>query len=45
MTQAALAFRSNIHYSYIGSLETGQRNPSVDMLARLAKALEMDLGD
>lgn len=45
LTQAALAFKSEIHYSYIGSLETGGRNPSVDLLARLAKALDMDLGD
>lgn len=44
LTQAALAFRSDVHYSYIGSLETGSRNPSVDLVARLAKALEMDLG-
>ena len=45
LTQADLAFRSGIHYTYIGSLETGARNPSVDLLARLAKSLEMDLGD
>jgi transcriptional regulator with XRE-family HTH domain len=44
LTQAELAFRSDIHYSYIGSLETGGRNPSIDLIARLAKALEMDLG-
>ncbi len=44
LTQAALAFRSQIHYSYIGSLETGTRNPSVDLLARLARALDVDLG-
>ena len=45
LTQADLAFRSGIHYTYIGSLETGARNPSVDLLARLAKSLEIDLGD
>jgi transcriptional regulator with XRE-family HTH domain len=45
MTQAELAFKSGIHPTYIGSLETGGRNPSVDLLARLAKALDMDLGE
>jgi transcriptional regulator with XRE-family HTH domain len=44
LTQATLAFRAGVHYSYIGSLETGARNPSVDLVARLAKALEIDLG-
>lgn len=45
LTQADVAERAEIHYSYIGSLETGARNPSVDLLARLARALETDLGD
>jgi transcriptional regulator with XRE-family HTH domain len=44
LTQAGLAFRADIHYSYVGSLETGTRNPSIDLVARLAKALDMDLG-
>ena len=44
LTQAALAFRSGIHYSYIGSLESGGRNPSIDLVARLARSLETDLG-
>lgn len=45
LTQAELAFRAEIHYTYIGSLETGVRNPSIDLVARLAKALETDLGE
>jgi transcriptional regulator with XRE-family HTH domain len=44
LTQAELAFRSGIHYTYIGSVETGARNPSIDLVARLARALEIDLG-
>jgi transcriptional regulator with XRE-family HTH domain len=44
MTQAGLAERAEIHYSYIGALEAGTRNPSVDLVARLARALEIDLG-
>jgi transcriptional regulator with XRE-family HTH domain len=44
LTQAGLAERAEIHYSYIGALESGTRNPSVDLVARLARALEIDLG-
>ena len=44
LTQAGLAFRAEVHYSYVGSLETGARNPSIDLISRLAKALEIDLG-
>lgn len=44
LTQARLAFEAEVHYSYIGALETGVRNPSVDLVARLAKALDIDLG-
>ena len=44
MTQSGLAERAEIHYSYIGALESGTRNPSVDLVARLARALEVDLG-
>jgi transcriptional regulator with XRE-family HTH domain len=45
LTQADLAEKSDLHYTYIGSLETGVRNPSIDLIARLARALEIDLGD
>lgn len=31
--------------TYIASLEAGQRNPSPDLMARLAKALGIDLGE
>lgn len=45
LTQAEVAFTAGIHYSYIGSLESGARNPSIDLIARLARALEIDLGE
>lgn len=45
LTQAKLAELAKLHYSYIGSLETGARNPSIDLLARLARALDIDLGE
>ena len=45
LTQAALAEKADLHYTYIGGLETGVRNPSIDLIARLAKAMDMDLGE
>jgi len=45
MTQEALAHRAGVHRSYVGSLETGGRNPSLETIARLATALEVDAAD
>ena len=45
LSQEALANKAAINRTYIGSLETGERNPALDTLARLAKALDCDLGD
>jgi transcriptional regulator with XRE-family HTH domain len=44
LSQEALALAADINRSYIASLETGQRNPSLETLARLSLALEVDLG-
>jgi transcriptional regulator with XRE-family HTH domain len=43
-SQEALAYEAGINRTYIASLEAGQRNPSLDLMARLAAALEIDLG-
>jgi transcriptional regulator with XRE-family HTH domain len=43
-SQDDLALESGIHRTYIASLETGRRNPSLEVLARLAVALDVDLG-
>jgi transcriptional regulator with XRE-family HTH domain len=45
LSQEALALRAAINRTYIASLETGRRNPSLDLMARLAAALEVNLGD
>ena len=45
MTQQQLGERAGLHLSYIGSLETGNRNPSLDTIARLASALNCDACD
>lgn len=41
LTQEQLAERSEIHYSYIGGVERGDRNISIETLERLAQALEV----
>ena len=45
ISQEALALRAGINRTYIGSLESGGRNPSLDLIARLATALECDAAD
>jgi len=45
ISQEVLADRSGIARAYVGHLESGQRNPSLDMIARLATALEVDASE
>jgi transcriptional regulator with XRE-family HTH domain len=45
LSQEALALDAGINRSYIASLEAGQRNPSLEMMARVAIALQIDLAD
>ena len=45
LTQEAFAEKAGIHRTYVASLEAGMRNPSLDLMARLAKALKIDLAD
>jgi transcriptional regulator with XRE-family HTH domain len=42
MTQEELAARASIHRTQIGLLETGQRQPRIDTLVKLAGALSVD---
>ena len=44
-SQEQLALKANINRTYIASLESGVRNPSLDLIARLASALKVDAGD
>ncbi len=41
LTQEGLADKANMHFTYIGQIERGLRNPSLINLHKLAKALKV----
>lgn len=43
ISQDDLAFRSGLHRTYMSALERGKRNVSLDVLSRIAVALEVTL--
>jgi transcriptional regulator with XRE-family HTH domain len=45
LSQDDLAYEAGINRTYIASLEAGRRNPSLELMAKLAVALSVDLGD
>lgn len=44
-TQEQLAERAGLSYKFIGEVERGLANPTVDTLTRLAEALDLDVAD
>jgi transcriptional regulator with XRE-family HTH domain len=44
-SQEKLAERSDLHRNYIGDIERGEENVSVDALRRIAAALKVQLSD
>lgn len=45
ISQEALATKANIHRTYIGGIERGERNPTLTMIHRIARALDVDPTD
>ncbi len=44
LTLEELVDKAGMHFTYIGQIERGKRNPSLINLERLAKALNIDAG-
>lgn len=45
ISQEELGLRTGVHRNYIGGIERGERNPSVNTIATLADALELELSE
>ena len=43
MTQEDLAFKVGVDRSYMGFVERGERNPTLDKLKKIAQALQISL--
>ena len=44
-SQEELAHRAAMHQTYLSGIERGKRNPSIQVLERIAGALSADLDD
>ena len=43
LSQEELADKADLHRTYVGSVERGERNVSIDNIERLAAALNLDV--
>ncbi|MCP4351048.1 MAG: helix-turn-helix transcriptional regulator [Desulfobacterales bacterium] len=43
MTQEELGEKANINYKYLGTLERGEKQATIEILAKIADALDYDL--
>lgn len=43
LSQEGLAFKAGVHRTYLGSIERGERNPSLKNIVAIANALEVTL--
>jgi len=44
ISQQELGERASLNYKYIGGVERGERNPSVESLVKIARGLKVDVG-
>ncbi len=44
-SQEDFAFECELHRTYIGAIERGERNVSIDNIAKIAKALNIKISD
>lgn len=45
MSQEDLAFKAEIDRTYVSGIERGIKNPSLDVMERIAKALDVKIED
>jgi len=45
LSQEAFAYRCNIHRTYMTKIEAGSKMPSIDVVARLARGLGLELSE
>ena len=45
LSQEEFAHRAGVHRTYVGSVERGERNVSIDTIERFASALRVDVID
>lgn len=45
LSQEDLGAKADLHYTYIGAVERGEKNCSITMLSRIAKGLNVELVD
>lgn len=45
LSQEQLAEKSDLHPSYIGQLERGEKTPTIDTLYRITKGMDLSLSD
>lgn len=45
LSQEELGWKSNLHYTHIGSIERGEKNWSIDTLVKVAKGLNVGIND
>ncbi len=45
LSQEELGFKANIHRTYVGAVERGEQNVSLDNIGRLAKYLKVTLSE